>query len=112
MWMAGSSHTLKKNFRGMKPGEGLDMIEDVPVKRWTYKEDSGYADGGKEHIGPMAENVQQVAGNEVAPGGKAIDLISMNGISMNAIQDLSQEVKGIKRLLSARGMRQPQPQEA
>lgn len=108
MWMAGSSHTLKKNFRGMKPGEGLDMIERMPVGGWAYKDDSGYADGGQEHIGPIAENVQQVAGDEVAPGGKAIDLISMNGITMHAVQDLSREIKSIKRLLAAGGMRQQQ----
>jgi hypothetical protein len=110
MWAA-SSYTLKDKFKDMKPGEGLDMVETMPVKRWSYKEDSGHHDG-QEHIGPMAENVQQVAGDEVAPGGKAIDLISMNGITMHAVQDLSREIKSIKRLLAAGGMRQQQTEAA
>lgn len=106
MFMA-SSEKLKKNFRGLKPGEGLDMVEDIPVKRWTYKEDSGHFDG-KDHIGPMAEDVQRVAGEDVAPGGEKIDVINMNGITMSAIQDLSNEVKNIKRMLFKGGMRQPE----
>ena len=40
-----------------------------------------FSDGGK-HVGPYAEDVQREFGDKAAPGGKKIDLISMNGIAL------------------------------
>jgi hypothetical protein len=36
--------------------------------------------------------VQRVAGEQVAPGGTKIDLVSLNGLNMAATKDLSRKV--------------------
>lgn len=106
MMMMMSDRREKRNVRGLKRGEAKDIVDAIPVKEWKYKSDSVADDGGQSHIGPMAQDVQRVAGNDVAPDGHMVDLVSLNGINMAAIQDLSSEVKDLKgqvRLLSSRG---------
>ena len=102
MFMASSDVRLKTDIRGIKPKAALEAINNTPVSKWKYKEDSHADDGGKEHTGPMAQDVQATMGNKVAPNGTAIDLISMNGVTMAAIQELS---KKVDRLAGAKGLR-------
>jgi hypothetical protein len=40
----------------------------------------------------MAQDVKRNMGSKVAPGGKMIDLISMNGITMKAVQAVNKKV--------------------
>jgi hypothetical protein len=49
----------------------------------------------------MAQTVRRNMGEAVAPGGKVIDLVSMNGRMMAAVQELAREVKGIKKEIRA-----------
>jgi hypothetical protein len=101
-----SDEREKRKVRGLKRGEAKAMVDNMPVKEWEYNPDSVANDGGKRHIGPMAQDVQRVAGDEVAPDGHMVDLVSLNGINMAAIQDLSSEVKQLQgqvRLLGSRG---------
>jgi hypothetical protein len=59
------------------------------VDSWKYKD--GIADGGR-HVGPYAEDVQRELGDEVAPGGKQIDVISMSGAQTAAIKGLAEKL--------------------
>lgn len=93
---------LKTDIKGMDPDAALEAVNKTPVSKWKYKSDSKADDGGMEHTGPMAQDVQATMGNKVAPKGTAIDLISMNGINMAAIQALS---KKVDRLTGPRGLR-------
>lgn len=93
---------LKTNIKGLKPKAALEAINNTPVSKWKYKEGSKADDGGKEHIGPMAQDVQATMGDKAAPNGTAIDLVSMNGVTMAAIQELSNK---IDRLEGAKGLR-------
>lgn len=93
---------LKTDIKGMNPDAALKAINRTPVFKWKYKSDSKADDGGMEHTGPMAQDVQATMGNKVAPKGVVIDLISMNGINMAAIQALS---KKVDRLAGPRGLR-------
>ena len=93
---------LKTDIRGIKPKAALEAINNTPVSKWKYKDGSHADDGGKEHTGPMAQDVQATMGNKVAPNGTSIDLISMNGVTMAAIQELS---KKVDRLAGAKGLR-------
>jgi hypothetical protein len=94
---ARSDVNAKTKIGGLRPGKALAMVIAMkPGQEWQYKKDSDAADGGKRHIGPMAQDVQRVAGDKVAPGGKAIDLVSLNGINMAATADLAQEVKSLR----------------
>lgn len=102
MKFAMSDVNAKRKFTGLRPGEALEKVASIPVSEWQYKGDSAADDGGKRHVGPMAQDVQRALGDDVAPDGKAIDLVSMNGVAMAAIQDLNRKVD---LLAGARGLR-------
>ncbi|HYE70816.1 MAG TPA: tail fiber domain-containing protein [Aquabacterium sp.] len=81
--------------------EALEAIAATPVKNWKYKADSPAADGGQQHTGPMAQDVQKTMGSKLAPRGKVIDLVSANGITMKAVQAVN---KKVDRLAAALGV--------
>lgn len=90
--MAMSDENMKEDIVPTEPEDALQAVKDTPVAKWRYK--PGAADEGI-HVGPMAQDVQATMGSEVAPGGKAIDLVSMNGITMAAIQALDKRVTAL-----------------
>jgi len=90
-WMM-SDVNQKEAIDPLAPGEALDKVSAIPSSEWQYKGNSPAADGGKRHIGPMAQDVQRVVGEDAAPGGKAIDLVSLNGLNMAATKDLNTKV--------------------
>lgn len=85
----------------MSPAKALGAILETPVHEdWTYSPEKGGPDDGRTpHDGPMAQDVNRNMGDEVAPNGRQIDPISMNGVLMAGIQGLAQEVKGLKRAM-------------
>jgi len=95
-----SDINVKSGTGKMLSGEkAVRQIEATPVHEgWEYDPAKGGPDdGGMPHDGPMAQDVQRNMGDDVAPGGKVIDIVSMNGRMMAAIQQLSKEVKALKR---------------
>ncbi len=58
----------------------------LPVSQWQYK---GQA---TKHIGPMAQDLQQVFGDTVAPKGKKVDIISMLGLLSKGVGDLKKDI--------------------
>jgi hypothetical protein len=91
MTWAMSDVNAKEAIDPLAPGEALEKIEAIPVSEWQYKEDSG-EDPSQRHTGPMAQDVQRVAGDKAAPGGTQVDLVSLNGMNMAATKDLSNKV--------------------
>lgn len=88
-----SDENQKEGRKAVKPELSLAAIRKLPdAESWRYKDGSPAADGGKSHVGPMAQDVQASLGDAVAPGGKAIDLISMNGHLTNAVKALDERV--------------------
>jgi hypothetical protein len=87
----GSDVNAKENIKPISDEKALAAAEKIgeDVKEWDYK--PGMGDGGT-HIGPMAQTVNKHLGDKAAPGGKMIDLISMNGVSMKSIAALSKKV--------------------
>lgn len=85
-----SSKEVKKDKKSLNGKEVLDGLEEIPVEKWTYKK--GVEDGG-EHIGPYAEDVHEQFGDGVAPGGKRLDPVSMNGLALAAVKALAKKVK-------------------
>lgn len=107
MKFAMSDVNQKEQIDPLKPGEALDKVAAIPVSDWQYKGDSPADDGGERHTGPMAQDVQRVVGEAAAPGGKAIDLISLNGLNMAATQDLlkkENQLEGQVRQLAVGGI--------
>ncbi|MDO8983012.1 tail fiber domain-containing protein [Cypionkella sp.] len=82
-----SSKEIKEN---KQPFEALGALEQMPVEKWDYKQ--GQGDGGT-HVGPYAEDFQAATG---IGDGKSIDALSMIGVTMGAVRELAQEVKGMK----------------
>jgi hypothetical protein len=89
-WLVGLSDVnVKKNIEPVGDEQALDAVAATPVSKWQYKEGEG---DSAEHVGPMAQDVKRNMGSKVAPGGKMIDLISMNGITMKAVQAVNKKV--------------------
>lgn len=95
--MAFSDKDMKENIEPVDPGQALAQVEATPVKNFNYQAGTpGAADAGTETTtGPMAQDVKKTMGSKVAPKGKKIDLIAMNGITMAAVQGLSKKVDRI-----------------
>ena len=99
---ASDENVKKKTGKKANTARMLQEVEDVPVDEdWEYDPTKGGPDdGGQPHDGPMAQDVQRVMGDDVAPGGKAIDLVTMNGKTMGAVQELAKRVKRIEARMS------------
>lgn len=99
-----SSRKAKENKRKIDHNTVLKGLRRTPVEKWNYKE--GQGDGG-EHISPYAEDMHREFGDTVAPGGKAIDIISTIGINLAATKELDAKVdkmsKAISKISRARG---------
>jgi len=84
-----SDETKKKDIKPVDDEQALAAVKDTPVSSWKYKD--GQGDGGS-HVGPMAQHVQKNMGEQAAPGGKMVDLISLNGVNMAATAALARKV--------------------
>lgn len=92
-----SDEDVKDNIK--KPGSVLESISRLPIMSWKYKK--GVEDSGATtNIGPMAQDMQKEFGDEVAPGGKKIDLVNASGIAMKAIQELNSKLGKTKKAVS------------
>ncbi|RYG06944.1 MAG: tail fiber domain-containing protein, partial [Burkholderiales bacterium] len=98
---AWSDETMKEDVEPVNPDAALAAVEATPVSNWAYKNGTAGDDGGQTHTGPMAQDVNKTMGEKAAPKGKKVDLVSMNGVAMAAIQGLSQKVD---RLAAAAGL--------
>lgn len=76
------------------PEAMLDGVNRTPIdSNWRYDPaKGGPADGGAAHDGPMAQQVRKHMGEKAAPGGKVIDLATMNAHLMGSVQALSKKV--------------------
>lgn len=71
------------------PQEAFEGFKKTKLYNWFYQPGKG---DKEPHSGPMAQEVRKNFGEEVAPGGKQIDLQSMNGATMAAIKHLGDQV--------------------
>lgn len=112
MAWAASSKKVKEEARPTDDEATLEGLASVPVSDWKYKE--GVADGGR-HTGPYAEDMQAAFGDQVAPGGAGLDLVSVSGKHHAAIRALAKRSKKqdqrIKQLERARGAGAPEERD-
>jgi len=90
---AKSSETLKEDGRPVDDAEALQGLMKVPVEDWKYKD--GVEDSGR-HTGPYAEDMNEQFGDEVAPGGLGLDMVSVSGKHHAAIRALGKDLAKIK----------------
>lgn len=81
-----SDKNMKKGRKPVASKNSLAAIRKMPINSWQYKAGTAGDDGGKTHVGPMAQDVRKGLGDATAPGGKKIDIISMQGHTLNAIK--------------------------
>lgn len=93
-----SSKKLKTKMRPVSAAAALHGIKALNVEQWDYKPGAG--DGGT-HLGPYAEDVQRELGEEVAPGGKMLNMEEMGRANTMAIEALMAKADNIERLLGA-----------
>lgn len=94
-----SDEGMKSNTK--KPantGKMLKAIESTKINAdWKYEPSKGGPDdGGRPHDGPMAQEVRRTMGDKAAPGGKVIDLATMNANLMGGMQELAKRVKKLE----------------
>ena len=91
-----SDVNAKEDIEPVSDDQALAEVSSTPVATWKYKPGQGEGMPGQTHTGPMAQDVQQTMGDQAAPGGKKIDLISLNGKNMAAIGALKRRFDGIE----------------
>ena len=91
-----SDINMKEDIDPVSDDQALAEVSSTPVATWKYKPGQGEGMPGQTHTGPMAQDVQQTMGDQAAPGGKKIDLISLNGKNMAAIGALKRRFDGIE----------------
>lgn len=91
-----SDENKKEGIKPVTDEEALAAVEKTPVSSWKYK--AGEGDGG-QHVGPMAQHVRKSMGDKAAPGGKVVDLITMNGVTMAGVAALSRKVDKLSKKL-------------
>jgi hypothetical protein len=101
-----SDENMKTDIEPVNPDQALNEIVSTPVSKWKYDPakmaQEGIpipADATGENTGPMAQDVNATMGEEAAPGGKKINLISMNGKTMAAVQALDKKVNRLAKII-------------
>lgn len=95
-----SDKKMKENRKPVDDDEMLEGIRKTPIESWRYKDDSPAADGGQPHVGAMAQDMQKHLGEQVAPGGKMVDVISAVGASMAATRALDKKVSKLAAIVT------------
>lgn len=84
---------LQQKARNFDPKKAYDGFMNTKLFNWRYKDGMG---DGSRHSGPMAQDVQKNLGNDAAPGGKEIDLQTMNGAFFAAVQHLGGKIDELR----------------
>ncbi|MBP9034448.1 MAG: tail fiber domain-containing protein [Pseudomonadales bacterium] len=103
-----SDERAKENIEPVDGDAALISLRRTPVSKWDYK--PGMGDGGT-HVGPMAQDVNAAMGEQAAPGGTAIDPITLNGVNMAAIKALDAKVTALTKMVKGGGREASPPVE-
>lgn len=90
-----SDENMKTDRKPVKGKVALAAARKLPVENWKYKKGSPGDDGGKTHMGPMAQDANAVMGDDAAPGGKLLDASATGALALAAVKELD---KGQQRL--------------
>jgi len=81
-----SNKHAKKNFEPVDPRDVLSKVAELPLKKWTYKDD----EQGSRHLGPMAQDFADAFG--LGKNRESIATLDVSGVALAAIQGLNQEI--------------------
>jgi hypothetical protein len=93
-----SDEDQKEGFRDLGNGYPvLDMLQDLDMPEWSYRSDSPAYDGGRRHVGPMAQDLEAMFGigdgrsvpAGVRTGGEYPDAF---GLTLAAVKELDRKI--------------------
>lgn len=101
-----SDQTLKTDIETASPDKALAEINKTPVKNFKYDPaklaargiEQSEVDPGQS-TGPMAQDVNANMGEDAAPKGEKINLVTLNGKNMLAIQALDKKVSRLAKII-------------
>lgn len=103
---AASDVSMKKDIEPMADDEALAATNATPVSKWKYDPAKMAAQGipmgpedQGEQIGPMAQDVNATMGG-AASDGKKLNMVTMNGINMKAVQAVDKKVEALAKEVS------------
>jgi len=91
-----SSKSMKTDKKEVREGSALKGVNNLDVESWSYKDDPER----ESHIGPYAEDFKREFG---VGDGKTINVVDALGVTMKAIQDLSDRVEKLAPQKKANG---------
>ena len=80
-----SDRNAKQEFEKVEPREVLEKVAELPISRWSFKQDPA-----TRHLGPMAQDFHAAFG--VGPDDKHIATVDADGVALAAIQGLNQKL--------------------
>lgn len=99
---------MKTDIEPQDPEQALQEVVSTPVSNFKYDPAKLAAKGipadavpAGESTGPMAQDANTTMGEQAAPGGKKINLVTMNGKTMAAIQALDKKVNKLASMISS-----------
>ncbi|TWW13177.1 hypothetical protein LABALGNA3A7_09830 [Dellaglioa algida] len=100
----GSLRSIKKNFEATQSKDSLELLDGMNIQKWNYK---GESDLKKKHIGLVIDDSTEVRslknkletpGPVLSDDNKSVDLNNFVGLLVSAVQELSKEVKKLKKM--------------
>lgn len=96
--MFSSSKKVKEKKTPVSGKAALEAVEKTPIEGWDYK--PGEGDEGT-HVGGYAEDMQRNMGDDVAPGGKVVNLPKMAQVNGGAIKELAAQLAQVEKQIKA-----------
>lgn len=101
-----SDETLKKDIETASPEQALEEINATPVKNFKYDPaklaergiPESEVDAGTS-TGPMAQKVNETMGESAAPNSEKINLVTLNGKTMLAVQALDKKINRLAKII-------------
>jgi len=81
-----SNRNAKKDFEPINPQDVLTKVAELPLSKWTYKDDQQ----GARHLGPMAQDFADAFG--LGHTREGIATLDMSGVALAAIQGLNERL--------------------
>ena len=100
-WSSLSSRTKKENFKPVDTVALLERISQIEILTWNYKSQ----DPSIRHIGPMAEDFNDLLPDLGGEGKEYISSIDADGVALAAIQGLYQLLKEKDQIIKAQQAR-------
>ena len=91
VWTDISDRILKDGIETMNRRSVLDKIMNMPVTKWKYK-----GTPGEFHIGPMAQDFEQLFG---IGDGRSVSAMDKSGVALLGIQALQDENEDMKKMI-------------